>query len=208
MARPWEYPRWRRVLMQVVMWVILGGTLGLAQLVVRQRQQAPIFLQLPVQVGPLWVSLPLGWTAILADAPATGELQAVDADQTQELIIRVQRIAAGQEPGSDANQPGAGTQPIYFKGLNRKGVMAGIAEKVQTPDGIVGTEDILVAFTDLPSGYAVEIQFRHGSGKMGAADRRLIQAVADAMTWAGVPSRPAVRRLPSPPTGGGPIRLY
>lgn len=190
------------------MWAILGGTLGLAQLVVRERQHAPIILQSPVRVGPIWVSLPQGWNALSADSDAVGELQAVDAGQTQELAIRVQRVPTGQEPGNDANQQGTGTQPIYFKGLNRQGVMAVIPEKVPTADGTVGTEEILVAFTGLPSSYAVEIELRHGSGKMGAADRRLIQAVADAMTWAGVPSRPAIRRLPSPQTDGGPIRLY
>ncbi|HET6247466.1 MAG TPA: hypothetical protein VFE47_07215 [Tepidisphaeraceae bacterium] len=31
MSRPWEYPRWRRVLLQLALWAILGATLGLAQ---------------------------------------------------------------------------------------------------------------------------------------------------------------------------------
>jgi len=63
MARPWEYPRWRRVLMQVAMWVIFGGTLGLAQLVVRQRQLTPIVLEPRTRLGPLWVRFATGMDA-------------------------------------------------------------------------------------------------------------------------------------------------
>jgi hypothetical protein len=37
MGRPWEYPRWRRVLMQVVMWLVFAGSLGLATVLARNR---------------------------------------------------------------------------------------------------------------------------------------------------------------------------
>ena len=32
MARSWQYPRWRRYVMQAVMWLLLGATLALARL--------------------------------------------------------------------------------------------------------------------------------------------------------------------------------
>src|SRR6476659_8798385 len=39
MGRPWEYPRWRRVLMQVVMWLVFAGSLCLARVLAHSRTQ-------------------------------------------------------------------------------------------------------------------------------------------------------------------------
>jgi hypothetical protein len=62
MARNWQYPRWRRLLMQSAMWVILGGTVGLAALLDRhQQQQTQILLAAPLQCGDIRLQLPAGW---------------------------------------------------------------------------------------------------------------------------------------------------
>src|SRR5579862_1421466 len=37
MGRPWDYPRWRRVLMQVVMWLVFAGSLCLARVIAHNR---------------------------------------------------------------------------------------------------------------------------------------------------------------------------
>ena len=67
MARSWQYPRWRRIVVQVVLWVVFAATIGVAQLVVRHRQLvgsvdlAPLrMVDLPggVEIG---VRLPKGW---------------------------------------------------------------------------------------------------------------------------------------------------
>jgi hypothetical protein len=190
--------------MQVTMWVIFGGSLGLAQLVVRQRQHMPITLDPRTRLGPLWVQLPQGWTTNDGQEVEPGQLQVVDPDETEELTISVQRTPDGEKGGQDADQPGAGTQPIYFKGLNRQGLMAAVPQKMRTPEGGVVTREMLLAVTDLPSGYELEIWLSQGRGKIGAGERRIVEAVANGITWAGVP--PSVKR--HPPMPPGPILFY
>lgn len=199
MARLWEYPRWRRVLMQVAMWVIFGGALGLAQLVVRQRQLTPIVLEPRTRLGPLWVRLPQGWMPVSGQDPAAGEIRVADPEQPRDLTILVQRLPEGQKGGQEADQPGTGTQPIFFKGLNRQGVRLEWRQKLRTPDGTMTSEELMLALTDLPSGLEVEILLRQGGGKMGAAERLLLETVANEITWAG--RLPPTKRLPPLPRG-------
>lgn len=203
MARPWEYPRWRRVLMQVAMWVVFLAGLGLAHVVVRQRQLMPIALEPPTRLGPLWVRLPQGWIQTSSEDPNGGVIQAEDPDQAVEVRIMVQHLA-DQKGGLDVDQPGAGTQPIYFKGLKQPGVMAGLQQHLRTPEGVVVPKEIMLAMTDLPSGYEVEILVAQGGGNMGAGERKLLETVADGITWAG--PLPPTRRLP--PLPQGPIQVY
>jgi hypothetical protein len=69
MARNWQYPRWRRLLMQSAMWVILGGTVGLAALLDRhQHQEMRINLTAPMQVGGVRLRLPSHWMIEYSDA--------------------------------------------------------------------------------------------------------------------------------------------
>jgi hypothetical protein len=69
MARNWQYPRWRRLLMQSAMWVILGGTVGLAALLDRhQRQETRINLTPPMQVGNVVLRLPANWIPVYSGA--------------------------------------------------------------------------------------------------------------------------------------------
>jgi hypothetical protein len=67
MARSWQYARWRRIVVQVVLWVVFAATLGVAALVVRHKRlvgwvelTAVRTVDLPggVVVG---VRLPKGW---------------------------------------------------------------------------------------------------------------------------------------------------
>lgn len=199
MGRPWEYPRWRRVLMQVVMWVILAGAAGLAQLVVVERRRAPIALEAPVQVGPIWVRTPADWSPTPGSERDQGVLQLIDDNNpTRVLAILVEHNAAAEIMGGAGNQPGAGTQPIQFKGLNRNGVLMAWHRKVRTQEGVWVREEILLAFTQLPAGYFVAVQLTQEGPRIGAAEADLVKAVADAITWAGPPA--PKRRLPSLPT--------
>lgn len=186
------------------MWVVFAAGLGLAHVVIRQRQQMPIALEPPTRLGPLWVRLPQGWIRTSAENPNGGEIQAVDPDETAELRIVVEHTGDGQKGGQDLDQPGAGTQPIYFEGLKRPGVMAAVPQRKRTPEGGMISREILLALTDLPSGYQVTVLVVQGGGNMGAGERKLLEAVANGITWAG-PSQPS-RRLPPMPQG--PIQYY
>jgi hypothetical protein len=71
MARSWHYPRWRRIVMQVVLWAVFGATLGLAALVARHKRQAGTLelqaartVALPVGGPTVGVRLPKGWMVL------------------------------------------------------------------------------------------------------------------------------------------------
>lgn len=183
------------------MWVVFAAGLGLAQLVVHQRQNMPIVFEPRTRLGPLWIKLPKDWIANVSEDSNVGEVQVVDPEQTVGLAIEVKRVAGGQQGADDADQPGAGSQPIYFKGLGRSGVMEALRQRTATPEGFVYRE-ILRATTELPLGYEVNVWLTQANGKMGAGERRLLEAVANEITWAGAP--PARR----PPLPQGPVQYY
>jgi hypothetical protein len=62
MARSWQYPRWRRILMQCVMWLVLAGAIASAALInheLRKRQR--VALGAPQTLDRMRISLPGGW---------------------------------------------------------------------------------------------------------------------------------------------------
>lgn len=186
--------------MQMAMWVVFAGALGLAQLVVRQRQLAPVALDAPTRLGPLWVRLPKGWVVSAAQDSSSGEIQVSDPEESRILTVIVELLPEGQRGGQDMDQPGAGAQPIFFGGLKRPGVMVGFPrKKVVASDGSTTSEELMVALTELPSGHEIEIGLRQFGVKMGAAERQLIETVANGITWAG--PLPPTKRLPSLPRG-------
>jgi hypothetical protein len=84
MARPWDYPRWRRTAMQIALWLIFGGTLGLASLLTHARHQTPLVILGTERIaGTLRLKLPQGWRSLrlLPDvAQADSRIVAVVAD--------------------------------------------------------------------------------------------------------------------------------
>src|SRR2546421_5122303 len=62
MARPQTYPPSRRFMMQGIMWIILGATVGLAALVSHHRRSAfEVKLAPPITYRAVTVQLPKGW---------------------------------------------------------------------------------------------------------------------------------------------------
>ena len=62
MPKSWQYPRWRRVAMQVAMCVVLGAAVGSAAWVGQTRRaELDVKLGPPQQVGELMVRLPERW---------------------------------------------------------------------------------------------------------------------------------------------------
>lgn len=184
--------------MQVVMWVILAGTVGLAQLVVVERRQSPIALDAPVRVGPLWVRTPADWSQMSGSNLGAGDLELVDdGNPARQLAIAVGPNPIGEdELGREANRPGAGSQPINFKGLKQTGVLMAWHSKIRPRGGNWTQVDVLLALTQLPSGDVVEIRLTQEGARIGTADAELVKAVANAITWAGPP--PHKRRVPAP----------
>jgi hypothetical protein len=64
----WEYTSWRPIAMQIVMWLLLAGTVGLAALVNQYVQRQPrVTLSEPIAGDGLILRLPRGWQ--LVDEP-------------------------------------------------------------------------------------------------------------------------------------------
>jgi len=66
MAKWWEYPAWRRTVLQVTMWALLGATLGMAAMVSSYRSGSiNAKYSAPIACGKYVVRVPLGWKIVL-----------------------------------------------------------------------------------------------------------------------------------------------
>lgn len=66
MAKWWHYPAWRRVALQVTMWVLFGASLGVAGLVsAHRRGLIDSKYSPPISCGKFVVRAPVGWKVIL-----------------------------------------------------------------------------------------------------------------------------------------------
>ena len=115
MAKSWQYPRSRRILMQAAMWLIFGGTIALAALVNRHETEARrVDLTDPQTFGNLELSLPRGWqtSAGEAEQPLRISEQRIDGqgdegEPDRERIgehvpgVREHREAARQDAADD-----------------------------------------------------------------------------------------------------------
>jgi hypothetical protein len=191
MARPWEYPRWRRWVMQLVMWLILGATVGLAELITYQRNHMPIELGPPVQLGQVDVRLPAGWRV----GAAGSTLEAQDPETGR--VVRVMynpALLRSEEPPPDQGGAPVSTEPIEFHGLHRRGLMAAISQYQMSAQGLV-TQPVLRAAAELPGQKLVVVEVSQYAAQMGPADRLLLQTVADGISLASgkAPPAPAMR---------------
>jgi len=138
MPTSWHYPRWRRILMQLVMVLTLAATTALAAFVSRQRTLANTILLPQVQtVGPLTIRLPAGWS-ISTGAPGNSAilLRAQEPlppqlDQStpppRQLIVRL--FPSDQDADS----------PIDF--LRHSGLLHGVLTPGETPDTDTSDDD-------------------------------------------------------------------
>ncbi|HSZ55221.1 MAG TPA: hypothetical protein VK797_06140 [Tepidisphaeraceae bacterium] len=186
MGRPWEYPNWRRVAMQLVMWLILCATLGLAEIVTRTRG---IEGAQQVRVGPVIVRLPYGWK--LDSADAVHGLRAHDPDGERQLFVIVVPLKRTEiaATGSDYQGPSS----IEFKGLHRTGFM----ELEHRTTGDQDIETRLAATAVVPS---VRVKLRVGFNLAGeeptGPEVSLLERIASGITLA-----PDARPQIGPPDG-------
>jgi hypothetical protein len=68
MPHQWYFPRWRYVSMQGIMWLILGGTVGLASLLDGHLSRG-VNLADPIVEGPLTFRVPDDWNVVSQTNP-------------------------------------------------------------------------------------------------------------------------------------------
>ena len=167
--------------MQVTMWVILGATLGLAQLVVVHSNRVPsITLGAMVRLGPLNVRIPQGWEFQKARSSSGFILVANDPDNTRRLFVRAFSKSAADETPEQSETPALITQALQFKNLNQTGRLQVFQVPRQTPEGIIRIE-LLKGDVVLPSGLAVEIDLEQYGPRVDPADWILVRQLANAI---------------------------
>jgi hypothetical protein len=103
MAKSWQYPRWRRIVMQLVLWLVLAGTLGLAALVDHKRSQTHRpSLGNAASYGDLEIRLPKRW-------------QVAQGTDDHPLLV-VQATEGGTDSGDDDAGGGANEASAIFGG--------------------------------------------------------------------------------------------
>ena len=114
MARSWQYPRWRRTGVQVVLWLVLAATLGVAALVVRHKRLVGWVELTPVRTVDLpggvvvGVRLPKGWPV---DHDAAEHNNDPDDDDAPPAVRQAVRAFQAHEPpggGGGMQDPDAG----------------------------------------------------------------------------------------------------
>jgi hypothetical protein len=201
MAKNSQYGRWRRAVMQAVLWLVLGSTLALAGYVTHRRT-TPLDVELaePVTFGELSARLPRCWdretatagdsvSALVAQEPYEGDRQ---ANRLRTVWITQDRPARKRTPAyyletmflSSPSESDARIEPFSF--LGGPGVL--IAWRGRPQDG-------LYACTVLADGLTVTVQVR-GDGAFGPSSRRLLRQVADAMKRVEATSKPTTSKAP------------
>jgi hypothetical protein len=193
MAKNWQHGRLRVVVLQVVMWVILGASLGLAAFIDHRKTAAlDVTLGEPRRFGALVVRLPKGWEL----EGETGPPQAVvakDYDRQGRLrrTLKVtQEVQTGRVLGPESYLENTvqlpeieqipDVEPFGFLGQDEGALVAfmlgdsrrGRRSRPRLPDAG------LYAATVLPDGLSVTVQL-YGEGAYGPTSRHLVRLVAD-----------------------------
>ncbi|HEY1628367.1 MAG TPA: hypothetical protein VGF52_00830 [Tepidisphaeraceae bacterium] len=93
MPRTMADTRFRRFMMQAIMWLVLGATIGGAALVDRfKMNHLSVPLDKPVTVGDVTLSLPRGWDTMDASDNPQVLIAVGDPDSNDKLELRRQRV--------------------------------------------------------------------------------------------------------------------
>jgi hypothetical protein len=202
MAHPWQYPRWRRYVMQAALCVVLGGTIALAALVNHQiRLKQQVTLDPPRTYSDLSVRLPANWELTVDDSGSTLILHASEPGPKpygRKLLILRQRTSEFISPMeyltrleawtprlavSEGNHP---MEPIEILGW--PGVL--LARPAQAAPNGTGVQPKLVqACAVLPTREAILIRLE-GAEPLDPGDRQLVRDIAASLALP-VPAMPA-----------------
>jgi len=199
MAKTWQYSRWRRVVMQVTLGVILAATVGLAALVTRQRsREARIELSAtPTRVGVLEARFPKGWETHHEFFRRTSRhtVEATDPDPTNQrrLAVVQESLESGTTPAQFVARyarlkPDDEFERFDFLGQRGEGVEVFGGRQDET--GAIYPVTQLFAATILPPAgkgeraTGVMIKFE-ANGVLGPSARRLMREIADSIRFVG-----------------------
>jgi len=174
MARNWQYPRWRRLLMQSSMWLILGGTVGLAALLDRhQHAELRVTLDHPIQVGSIRLLLPAHWMLEFTDA---GMLTATDTTTYPPQRTLDVTVAPPAEAGliddllRKRNAGPAQTFP-FGQGEQTMGTLYAWTQSIPIEDdGETGTLGNVLATAILRNGPEVTLRLKHEAASSESLD--------------------------------------
>lgn len=184
MGRPWEYPRWKRVLMQVSMWLLFGGTLGLAQFVSHERRVSPqADLGPPQSWGRLTVRLPDGWQIGERESDQLLLIQGIDPQDPTRRLFMEQRL--GQQPADNSEDDTDQTpllrssEKIQFTGLGRTGELTEEVRQIAQEPEVKWV--FLRASVQMPDGLSVSVEIGQAGTRIGSADRLLLKEMVEAI---------------------------
>jgi hypothetical protein len=147
MARSWHYPRWKRLALQFALLLVLGLTLGLAELVARHQRAAQVtVLGPPATVGRVTIRLPKRWVAESEDVNTDSTVihaQEPDADRHgRVLTIAEEDVPFGTSLDRFLKQSGLGpaARPIRDNGIEEPPRVLW-----KTPECPTGQEPVTVA---------------------------------------------------------------
>lgn len=150
MARSWEYSRNRWLAMQVLMWLIFAGTLGLAAVISHHRQQGrEVVLSGVVQQQRLLFRLPAGWSYNLnrdGDKAVATAIEPGHQRKFRRVVQISQEVRQGAAPSPEdylAEQlPNIQfkPQPCTFAGLHAQGIWVQIPPPDEEEDQFVESD--------------------------------------------------------------------
>jgi hypothetical protein len=191
MPRYWFLPRWRLVVMQSVMWVILVTTIGLAALLDHQlRQSLYVALGSPVVEGPLSAAFPEGWKISSRHGDGDAVLHvAVEPGNPggRTLIISRQRVSRLMSPFEylylsgqlEGNLQVGGPQPCTIDGWPGQSLLwttgRSSVRNLMLNDKSIGFANAAYCVI-LPTREAITIRLQR-QGNYDASDARLIKQI-------------------------------
>jgi hypothetical protein len=191
MARSWQYPRWRRLLMQSAMWVILGGTVGLAALLDRhQHELSQVALAAPLQCSSIRLQLPANWIIECSDV---GMMTA--SESNVDIFTRVVEVTVAPPPETGLvdqllrrQNPAVAPLRIGFGTVPGKGGNLYAWQGQVEFDGHAFPCTRIVATTNFASGPEVTLRLEHPARNMQSVDLEddieLVKRIASTVEYA------------------------
>lgn len=170
-----EYPRWRYVAMQVVLFAVLLATVGLAHWVSR-RNRVPASAG-PIVLGDFTLVLPADWDTTRKKTPAAIEITAIDPDESGRQIVAIfQQLAAPVSPQDYLLHSGLIGGEWKMEQMTVEGNPGAYLEMMRliNQDGSRLLAKDLMACVMLPSGQALTLQLT-GPGRVQEEDQQIMQ---------------------------------
>jgi hypothetical protein len=197
MPYQWHFPRWRHVSMQGIMWLILGGSVGLAALLDGHLVRASIVtLGSPIADAPFSFQLPDDWNTQTQTNPDYNSIEYTatkpdDSDAQRVLKVLHQKITSPIFPAEYVNRLlGRNRQVVWVEGRNvagRPGVQVRWSSPGQSDDQTDGTNGIVFCLiVPRPSQNAapdaITVEFER-TGPLEKVDQNLFDRVVNSIKF-------------------------